>query len=145
VRIVTRVTRRVQVPADSVFDLGYHVVRSPRYRRLALGGRAAGQCAELIGARASDGWRMVALEITPDHMHLFVNAHLSGSPNGIAIQVEGSTSRRWRAGFLYLRSRRSVLWAWPYRAATAGAVSAQTVRRYTGTQNERRWRKERAR
>ena len=81
----------------------------------------------------------------PDHVHLFVNAHPSDSPSRVANQFKGLTSRRLRAEFPHLRSRLPALWSRPYFAATVGAVSAETVRRYTGTQNERPWRKERAR
>jgi putative transposase len=84
----------------------------------------------------------MALEIMPDHVHLFVKAHPSRSPSRIANQFEGFTSRQLRAEFAHLRSRLPTLWSRSYFAATAGAVSAETVRRYIDTQNERPWRKE---
>ena len=37
------------------------------------------------------------------------------------------------------------LWSRSFFAATSGAVSAAAVQRYTGTQYERPWRKERSR
>ena len=115
VRIVTRVTGQVQVSAGGVCDLGYHVVWCPKYRRPVLAGRLAGRCEELIRARASGhGWRMVALEIMPDHVHLFVKAHRSGSPSRIASQFKGFTSRWLRAGFPHLRSRLPALWSRSY-------------------------------
>ena len=118
----------------------------PKYRRAVLRGRVGACCEELIRAKADEyGWRIVALEIVPDHVHLFVKAHLPGSPSRVASQFKGFTSRQLPAEFPNLRSRLPTLWLWSYFAATVGAVSAETVRQYIGTRNERPWRKERAR
>jgi putative transposase len=145
-RIVTRVTQQVQVSAGGVRDLGYHVVWCPKCRRPVLAGRLAGQREALIRGKAGEhGWRIMTLEIMPDHVHLFVEAHRSGSPSRVASQFNGFTSRRPRAGFPHLRSRWPAWWSRPYFATTVGAVPAQTVCRYTGTQDGRRWREERAR
>jgi putative transposase len=142
VRIVTRVTWQVQVSADGVRDLGCDVVWCPKYRCPVL----AGQCEGRIGAKVGGhGWRMVALEIMPDHVPLFVTAHPSSPLSRIAGQFEGRASRRLRAGFPHLRSRLAALCSRPYCAATAGAVGAETACRCIGMQDGRRWRKERAR
>jgi putative transposase len=146
VPIVVGVTRQVQVCAGGVYDLGYHVAWCPEYRRPVLAGRVAARCEELIRAKAGEhGWSFVALEIMPDHVHLFVKAHPSGSPSKIASQFKGFVSRCLRPEYPHLRPRLPALWSRSYFAATAGAVPAETVRRYIGTQNERPWRKERSR
>jgi putative transposase len=125
-----------------VYEFGYHVAWCPRYRRPVLAGRVAARCKDLIRAKASEhSWRMVALEIIPDLVRLLVRAHLSDSPSRIVNQFTGLTSRRLRAEFPHL----SALWSRRYSAATVGAVSAETVRRHGGMQNERLWREERAR
>jgi putative transposase len=81
-RIAARVNREVQVTAGAGYDPGYHAVWCPAYRRLVLAGRVTGRCEELIGAKAGEhGCRVVALEIMPDHVHLFVKAHPSDSPS----------------------------------------------------------------
>jgi putative transposase len=142
VRIVARVTGQVQVSAGGVYEPRYHVVWCPKYRWPVLAGRVAARCRDLIRAKAGEpSWRIVAVEIMPDHVRLFVRAHLSDSPSPIANQFKGLTSRRLRAEFPHLPA----LWSRPYSAAMVGAVSAETVRRHGGTQNERPWREERAR
>ena len=88
---------------------------------------------------------MVALAIMPDHVHLFVKAHRCGCHSPVASQFTGFTSRRMRAGFSHLRTRLPTLWSRSYFARAVGAVPAQTVRGYTGTQDERPWREEHAR
>jgi putative transposase len=139
VRIVARVTGQAQVSAGGVCYLGYHVVWCPKYRRAVLGGGVGARRGELIRAKAGEhGWRMVALEIMSDHVHLFVEAHPSGSPSHVANQFKGFASRRLRAGFPHLRSRLSALWSQSYFAPTAGAISAETACQYNGMQTGRR-------
>ena len=126
--------------------MGYHVVWCPKYRRAVLTGPVKDRCEALIRAKAAEhGWRIVALEIMPDHVHLVVKAHPSDSPSRIANQFKGFTSRQLRREFPQLRSRLPTLWSRSYFAATVGAVSAATVQRYIDTQYERPWRKEKTR
>jgi putative transposase len=111
------------------------VVWCPKYRRPVLGGRVKDRLEELIRAKADEhGWEIVALEVMPDHVHLFVKAHPKDSPSYVANQFKGLTSHHLRAEFPHLRSRLPTLWSRSYFVATVGAVSAQTVQRYIETQ-----------
>lgn len=66
-------TRKVRRSSGGVHDLGLHVVRCPEYRRPVLGGRVAERLDELIRQKAAErGWEIIALEVMPDHVHLFV-------------------------------------------------------------------------
>lgn len=116
------------------------MVGCPKYHPPVLAGRVEGRGEKLIGANASGhGWRL-ALEIMPDHMHLFVKAHRSDFPSWIADPFKGSTWRL-RAGFAHMRSCLTAGWFRPCFVPTA-MVAAQIARRYVGTHNERLWRKE---
>jgi putative transposase len=94
---------------------------------------------------AEHEWRIVACEVMPDQVHLFVKAHPRDAPSFIANQFKGFTSRRLRDEFPHLRTRLPTLWSRSYFTASVGAVSAATVQRYIDTQYERPWRKERDR
>jgi putative transposase len=136
----------VQVSAGGAYDLGYHVVWCAKYRRAVLTGAVGERCRELIGEKcAGHGWRVVALEVMPDHVQLFVKARPQDSPSFVANQIKGTTSRVLRQEFPHLRSRLPTLWSRSYFVASVGAVSAATVQRYIDTQYERPWRKDRAR
>ncbi len=138
-------TRRVQTSPGGVYDLGYRVVWCPKYRRPVLVGPVAERCEALIREKAAEhGWRVITLDVMPDHVHMFVKTHPGDSPSHIANQVKGFTSRRLREEFPQLRSRLPTLWSRSFFVASVGAVSATTVRRYIDTQYERPWRKERA-
>ncbi|KDA44876.1 transposase, partial [Frankia sp. BMG5.23] len=134
-------SRTVQVGAGGAYDLGYHVVWCPKYRRAVLVGPVRDRLDGLIREKCAEhDWLIVALEIEPDHVHLFVKAHPKHAPSYIANQLKGFTSHVLRGEFAHLRSRLPTLWSRSYFVATVGAVSAETVRRYIDTQNERPWR-----
>jgi putative transposase len=139
-------TRQVRTFPGGVYDLGLHVVCCPEYRRPVLGGEVAARLRELTGQKAAEHrWDTIALEVMPDHVHLFVKHDPKASASYVANQFKGYTSHELRSEFPHLRSRLPTLWSKSYFAASAGAVSAETVRRHTGTQYERPWRKERSR
>jgi putative transposase len=139
-------SRDVRVSPGGAYDIGLHVVWCPKYRRPVLTGAVAARLRDLIDAKAAEhGWRIVACEVVPDHVHLFVKTRPQDSPSFVAHQFKGATSRVLREEFSHLRSRLPTLWSRSYFVASVGAVSAATVQRYIDTQYERPWRKERAR
>ncbi|WP_456302293.1 IS200/IS605 family transposase [Streptomyces chartreusis] len=136
------VTRKVRRFSGGVYDLGLHVVWCPKYRRPVLGGRVAARLEELIGVKAEErGWEIIALEVMPDHVHLFVKHGPKDSASFVANQFKGFTSRVLRAEFPHLKSQMPTLWSSSYFAASVGAVSAATVEEYINTQWERPWKK----
>ena len=140
--ILVFVKRGVTTGPGGVWDIGYHVVWCPKYRRQVLVGDIADRCKELIKLKADEhGWKIVALEVMPDHVRLFVKTRPKDSPSFVANQFKGFTSRTLREEFPSLRSRLPTLWSRSYFVASVGAVSADTVQRYIDTQYERPWRK----
>ena len=126
----------------AVYQLAYHLVWCPKYRRPVLTGEVAERCKELILDQANQkGWEVSALEVMPDHVHLLVSAGVKDSPSFIANQFKGRTSRDLRKEFPHLRSRLPTLWSRSFFASTVGAVDEETVQAYIDTQYERPWRK----
>ncbi len=77
----------------AAYDLGYHVVWCPKYRRPVLDGRVKTRLEEVIHAKIDEhGRQIVALEVMPDHVHLFVEPHPKNSPSYVANQFKGFTS-----------------------------------------------------
>ncbi|MER6952249.1 IS200/IS605 family transposase [Nonomuraea sp. NPDC000554] len=113
---------------SAAYDLGYHVVRRSKYWRRVVGGWVKTRLEELIRAKAAEHeWEIIASEVMPDHMHLFVKSHPKRSTSYVANQFNGSTSP-------HLRSRLPSLWSRSYVVASVGAVS---VRRCIEAQYER--------
>lgn len=130
--------RRVRRYSSGVHDLGLHVVWCPKYRRQVLEGRVAVRLRELIEQKAAErGWEIVAVEVMPDHVRLFVKHAPKASASYVANQFKGFTSQVLRAEFPHLRSRMPTLWSSSFFVASVGTVSADTVQRYIDTQWER--------
>ena len=78
-----------------------------------------------------------ALEIMPDHVHLFVCSDPIKAPQYLANQFKGYPSRVLRQEFAHLRNRASVLWSNSYHTGSVGHVSEETARKYIETQEQR--------
>lgn len=79
------------------------------------------------------GGEVVALEIMPDHVHLFVRAWPTTSVAEVVKQVKGITSHELRGKYPHLL-RLPSLWTRSYFASTAGNVSQEAIRRYIDSQ-----------
>ena len=130
--------------AGAVFSLKYHVVWCPKYRKPVLVGDVAERLRVLLAEKATELGAMVhALEVMPDHVHLFVESDPTFSPSYVANQFKGFTSHALRQefphpqGITHLRSRLPTLWSRSYFAASVGYVTDAAVRRYIDTQWER--------
>lgn len=121
--------------AGAVFGLKLHLVWCPKYRRSVLVGKVAERLRTLLYEKAAELEMTIhALEIMPDHVHLFVEFDPRWAVAQIAASFKGSTSRVLREEFAHLRSRLPTLWSRSYYAGTVGHVSEATVRRYIEAQ-----------
>jgi len=102
-----------------------------------LVGRVEAALRTLIVAKAAElHCEIVALEVMPDHVHLFLKAPPTHAPQHIANQMKGYTSHELREKFPDLKSRLPSLWSRSYYVGSAGAMSASTIQRYIETQKE---------
>jgi putative transposase len=121
--------------AGAVFSLQFHLVWCPKYRRPVLTPPVDGRVQALLAAIADEhGMTIRAAEVMPDHVHLFVEADPTLCVAEIVNRFKGRTSRLLREEFPALRSRLPTLWSRSYFAASVGAVSEATIRRYIDAQ-----------
>ena len=121
--------------SGAVFTLKYHLVWCPKYRRPVLEGAIEKRLREVIeDVRAEHVWTIHALEVMPDHVHLFIESDPIYSVAEIVSRLKGASSRILRSEFPALRSRLPTLWSRSYYAGTVGAVSDAVVRRYIESQ-----------
>jgi putative transposase len=91
----------------------------------------------LIVAKAAELYcEIVALEVMPDHVHLFLKAPPTHAPQHIANQIKGYTSHELREKFPALKSRMPSMWSRSYYVGSAGVVSAATIQKYIEQQKE---------
>ena len=121
--------------AGATFSLKYHIVWCPKYRRPVLVDAVADRLRVLLAEKAAE-LRMTihALEVRPDHVHLFVESDPTRCVAEIVNRLKGYTSRVLSQEFRTLRSRLPTLWSRSYYAGTVGHVSAETVQRYIDEQ-----------
>jgi len=118
----------------------YHMVWIPKYRRMILGGEVAERLKEILLETAAErGWEVIAMEVMPDHVHLFVSAPPTVKPTDVVKVFKGVSARRLLLEFPHLErsTGRGTLWAPSYFIATAGNVSAETIRRYIEEQRQK--------
>lgn len=121
--------------SSAVFSLKYHLVWCPKYRRPVLEGAIEKRLREVLeDVRAEHAWTIHALEVMPDHVHLFIESDPIYSVAEIVNRLKGASSRILRSEFPALRSRLPTLWSRSYYAGTVGAVSDAVVRRYIESQ-----------
>lgn len=115
----------------SVSTINYHFVWCPKYRRKVLTGAVAERLRELLLEKVAELHCTVkALEVMPDHLHLFVDCPPTLAPQQLANQFKGYTSRVLRDEFPHLRSRLPSLWSRSYYVGSAGHVSTETIQNY---------------
>jgi putative transposase len=114
--------------ADAVFSLKYHLVWCPKYRRPVLVDAVAGRLRGLLAEQTTElGMTIHAMEVVPDHVHLFVESDPTRCVAEIVDHLKGYGSRVLRQEFLSLRSRLPAQWSRSYYARTVGHVRAATV------------------
>lgn len=118
----------------SINLVNYHFVWIPKRRRPVLRGEIARRLREITYEVLKEhDCSILALEVMPDHVHLFVNAHPDLAPNQIVRYVKGRSARMLRQEFPKLCKLPS-LWTRSYFVSTAGNVSSQTIQRYIENQ-----------
>ncbi len=121
-----------------VYLLNYHFVWIPKRRKPVLVGDVAKRLKELIEEKAKGlGLEILAMEIMPDHIHLFVSAPPTISPHQIMFRIKGYTSRILREEFPHLK-RLPSLWTRSYFVSSAGNVSSETIKRYIEEQRSKK-------
>lgn len=126
---------RYKIASGGVYNVCYYFVWCPKYRRPVLTEEVKDTLKELIMQKAKQiGVTVEALEVMPDHVHLFVSCPPTLKIPYIVNQFKGFTSHVLRERFPRLRSRLPTLWSRSYYVGTIGHVSESVVRAYIENQ-----------
>ncbi|MFQ5887934.1 MAG: IS200/IS605 family transposase [Candidatus Hydrothermarchaeales archaeon] len=118
--------------------MNYHFIWIPKYRRKILRCEVKKMLEHLIKEECKKhSWDCLALEVMPDHIHLFLSAPPTWQPSKIINLLKGRTSRELRLRYPWLKrlytgywKQYPNLWARGYYCGTAGHVSTEQVIRY---------------
>jgi putative transposase len=115
------------------YNIAYHFVWIPKYRRRILIGEVQAETKRLIAECCQHhGIAVLAMETDEDHIHVFVSAPPRFSPADIAGLLKGYSAKYLREKFPHLKKEcgKEHLWTQAYYVGTAGNVSAEVIRRY---------------
>lgn len=116
------------------YDLKYHFVWCPKYRRLALRGNIGRYVAKTIYEVAERyDFSIVELAVMPDHVHLFVSAFPDMAPAGIIQMVKSITARKVFERFPGIKRILwgGALWERGYFVMSSGTgTTDEMIRRY---------------
>jgi putative transposase len=120
---------------NKVFLINYHLIWCPKRRKKVLVGDIKIRLEQIINEVAKEkNVEILALEIMPDHLHLFVSSHPNILIHNLIKAFKGRSSNLLRKEYPELLKLPS-LWTHSYFVSTAGNVSSETIKKYIQEQN----------
>jgi len=127
----------------AVYDLKYHLVWIPKYRKSLLVGSIENRIKELFYEIAEEhDFEILAMELMPDHVHLFVSAAPKWAPGKIVSIFKAITSKIIFEEFPQVKKKLwgGHLWSAGYYVASVGdKVTAEMVKKYIRHQRQIRF------
>jgi putative transposase len=121
----------------SVSLINLHFVWCPKRRKAVLVGKIAHRLQEIIFELCSENsWRLIGLEIMPDHVHFLVNVDPDWSASKVMKRLKGRAAHHLREEFPELK-KLPTLWTPSYFVGSVGNVSTDTVRKYIENQRNK--------
>ena len=118
-----------------VHFMHYHFIWCPKYRRPVIVGAVAKRMDKLLKQKCLElKCTIIELAIRPDHIHIFLQAPPTISPNLLVGQLKGFTSHEIRKEFPKIKSRMPTLWTRSYFVSTHGHVSDEAIIKYINEQ-----------
>ncbi len=121
----------------SVYNVAYHIIWTPKYRRKVLVWEIEDRLKELLLEKAKLlGIEIEKMEVMPDHIHLFVKADPTIAPAQIVAQLKWYTAHYLRQEFKELKTKLPTLWTRSYYIETIWHISEDTIKKYIEDQKK---------
>ena len=122
----------------SVYNLGYHIIWCPKYRRKVLINEIENRLKEIIINKCNElDCYVHELNIMPDHVHLFVKTKPTIAPHFLIQQIKGISSRILRNEFKELKRKMPSMWTRSYFIESVGHISQETIEKYIQEQKNK--------
>ena len=124
--------------AQTKYDLRYHFVFVPRYRKRVLTGKLAKRIEGMIKfACQINEWEIFELAIQPDHVHLYMGASPKWAPSQVMKIIKGGTSNKIREFFPELDEVYwgATFWADGFFVRSSGIVEDKVISEYVKKQH----------
>lgn len=123
--------------AQARYDLRYHFVFVPRYRKRVLEGEIGKRIEGLIRYCCQiHEWEIYELAIDRDHIHLYMGAQPKWSPSKVMNLIKGGTSKKIREQYPELDEMYwgATFWGDGYFVKSAGEVTDKVITEYVKSQ-----------
>jgi len=123
----------------SVYNIGYHMVWSVKYRRGVLMNCVESSLKDILYATALEkGFVLKEIEVMPDHVHVFVSAKPKFSPSYIYKMLKGISARKIFLRHPEIKKKlwKGHLWNPSTYIETIGHISEDTVKKYIQNQKK---------
>lgn len=121
----------------AVYNIGYHLIWCPKFRRKIIFGNLEKRLKEIILNKANEiGVSVVSLQTNGDHIHLFVKSPPTYPPHFIVQQFKGLSSNILRKEFPELMKMPS-LWTRSYYCESVGCISEDSIKKYIENQKNK--------
>jgi len=122
---------------NQVYLINYHLIWCPKRRKKVLVGKIVKRLEEiLIQVAKEKEVDILALQIMPDHLHLFVSCYPQLVIHKLVKSFKGRSSNILRKEFPELLKLPS-LWTHSYFVSTTGNVSNKTIQKYIAMQSKK--------
>lgn len=122
---------------NKVFLINYHLIWCPKRRKKVLTGNIKTRLEAIVYEVAKEkGIDVLAFEVMPDHVHLFISAYPDVTVHQIIKAFKGRSSNLLRKEFPELM-KLPTLWTHSYFVSTAGNVSSETITKYIEAQSKK--------
>lgn len=132
---IMTLANRYTSSSHCVYNLGYHIVFCPKYRRKVLVDGIDERLKELLKEKAQElEITIESMEVMPDHVHLFIRSKPTYAVHFVVNQLKGYSSVKLRKEFPKLKSRLPTLWTRSYFVKSVGHISEDTMKKYIENQ-----------
>jgi putative transposase len=129
--------KRLKSTAQTRYDLRYHFVWIPKYRKRVLEGEIKERIEGMIRFAAQiHDWEVYELAVQADHVHLYLGCQPKWSPSEVMKLIKGGTSNKIRELFPELDEVYwgSTFWADGFLVKSVGAITDKVVSQYIKAQ-----------
>ena len=122
--------RKINKTRHSRYLLNLHIVWIPKYRKPILDGYQDEMKSILYSIAERKHWEILAVEVMPDHVHLFVSVPPAVAPSEVVKAFKGQSGRLFLMNHPEFTDPRydNSLWAPSYFVASAGDVSSESIK-----------------
>jgi putative transposase len=130
----------VKRTSHAVYDLKYHMVWGPKYRKMILRGDLAKRLREVFGEIAERyEFEIDTMEVKEDHVHLFWSVPPRYSPAGVVQIIKSISAKVVFKEFPEVKKQlwRGEFWSDGYFVRSVGdKVTSEVIRRYIKYQQQ---------